>query len=530
VERNGELKVGGRTVKLSRLDKVLFPETGFTKANLIDYYIRISRFVLPHLRNQPVTLKLFPDGIHGKSFYQKDAPAHMPKWVKTADVSRVSGESQIHYPLLNDLPSLVWSANMTNIELHTLLARAPKIEQPTMIMFDLDPGPPAGLIECTRVALWLRDLLDQLKLQCFVKSSGSKGLHFCVPLNTRVGYEETQPFAEALAKLLERQHPDLVVSVMAKARREGKVFIDWSQNVDFKSTVCVYSMRAKRERPFISMPLSWDDLEHALQRHDPSLLETEPDEAIRRCESSGDLFAPLLKLKQQIPRQWRQAIEALNLPERRGTPSKTDLSLNTYAAKRDFSQTREPPALSAPSKPGTASRLFVIQKHAARQLHYDFRIEMEGALKSWAVPKGPPYERNEKRLAMQVEDHPLDYARFEGTIPPGNYGAGTVMVWDIGTYEVMDGNIHQGKLHLILKGKKLKGEWILVQAARDDTKRTWFLIKGGDSMKPLSPRQDDRSALTSRPLEQIAKDNDAQWTSSSTRPSSRPALPRETNS
>jgi bifunctional non-homologous end joining protein LigD len=517
VERNEELKVGGRTVKLTRLDKVLFPEAGFTKAHLIDYHIRISKFILPHLQNRPLTFKRYPDGIHGEYFYEKDAPSYTPKWVKTFSVSRVSGKSQIHYVLLNDLPSLVWSANLANIELHTFLAKVPKIAQPTMMMFDLDPGEPAGVLECARVALWLREVAGQLGLKSFLKASGSKGLHFCVPLNTSVTYEITRPFAQALAQLLEQRHPDLVISKMARDERRGKVFIDWSQNAAHKTTVCVYSLRAKREHPFVSMPMPWEDVERALTRNKPGIFDVGPEDAIERCEAAGDLFAPVLQLKQKLPREWNEAVGNLKLPQtkvkRAARTGRADLSLNAYREKRDFTQTREPRAHPAAKKSKSASALFVIQKHAASHLHYDFRIEMGGTLKSWAVPKGPPYERNEKRLAMQVEDHPMEYARFEGSIPPGNYGAGTVMVWDIGTYEVLDGNLYAGKLHLNLRGKKLKGEWILVQAARNDDKRTWFLIKGGTSMKPLSARKDNASALTGRSMEQIAKANDAQWIS-----------------
>lgn len=514
MEVSTELKVGTRKVKVTHLDRVLFPETGFTKGQLIDYYIRMSRFVLPHLKNRPVTLKRYPNGIHDEHFYEKDAPAHTPPWVRTSPVWRVNGASQINYILLNDVPSLVWAANLANLELHTFLARAPKIEQPTVLVFDLDPGPPAGILDCAQVALWLRDLLDRLGLQCFVKASGSKGLHCVVPLNTPVTYAETQPLAQAFAQLLERQHPDRVVSAMGKELRTGKVFIDWSQNANFKTTVSVYSLRAKREEPFISMPLDWKAVQRALRRKDPAPFLVSPEEAIRRCESLGDLFAPVLKLKQRLPRDWARALrESTPGPPPCPKRGHADLSLDAYRAKRDFTQTREPAPRRLPTRTREAERLFVIQKHQASHLHYDFRLEMGGALKSWAVPKGPPYERNEKRLAMQVEDHPLDYARFEGTIPPGNYGAGTVMVWDIGTYEVMDGNIHAGKLHLRLKGRKLKGEWILVQASRDENRRNWFLIKGGTSMRRLSPRRDDSSALTGRSLRKIAEDNDAQWAS-----------------
>ena len=424
MEAKTELRVGNRKVSVSNLNKVLFPATGFTKGQIIDYYVRMSGFVLPHLKNRPVTLKRYPNGVQAEHFYEKDAPSHTPSWVRTTKVWRLSGESQINYILLNDLPSLVWSANMANIELHSFLARTPKLERPTMLVFDLDPGEPAGVLECAEVALWLKELLGGLGLETFVKSSGSKGLHCLVPLNTAVTYASTQPLAQAVAQMLERQHPGRVVSEMAKNRRTGKVFIDWSQNANYKTTVCVYSLRAKREEPFVSMPLEWAALERALRKKDDSVFYVGPDEAIRRCEKKGDLFEPVLKLKQKLPKDWIEALRQspTPAPKSRQRPAKGDLSLDAYRAKRDFSKTQEPAPAKRPAKPDSKERLFVIQKHAASHLHYDFRLEMGGALKSWAVPKGPPYERNEKRLAMQVEDHPLDYARFEGTIPAGNYG------------------------------------------------------------------------------------------------------------
>jgi bifunctional non-homologous end joining protein LigD len=279
--------------------------------------------------------------------------------------------------------------------------------------------------------------------------------------------------------------------------------------------VCVYSLRAKKERPYVSMPLQWEEVERGLEKDDPLVFQFDPEEAIKRCEELGDLFDPVLTLKQKLPAKLVQALLDVQPAEKKPSRSGSrDLSLAAYKAKRDFTRTQEPPPRSAPDPKQDQQRLFVIQKHAASRLHYDFRLEMGGALKSWAVPKGPPYERNEKRLAMQVEDHPLEYARFEGTIPPGNYGAGTVMVWDIGQYEVMDGNLHAGKLHMRLNGKKLKGEWILVQARRDpENDRTWFLIKGGTTMKRLSARRDDTSVLTGRSMKQIGKANDAQWIS-----------------
>jgi bifunctional non-homologous end joining protein LigD len=524
--KKSSLEIDGRTLQVSNLDKVMYPQADFTKADVINFYIQVSKWLIPHLKNRPLTLKRYPDGVTAQHFYEKDAPSHKPDWVKVAVVPRKGTRSgrkgDIHYVLINDVPSLVWAANLASLEMHVFLARAPKIQQPTSIVFDLDPGEPADVLDCARVSMWIRDIVAQFGLKSFVKSSGSKGLQLYIPLNTPVTYEKTQAFAKAIAELLEKEHPDRVEAEMAKALRTGKVFIDWSQNSEFKTTVCVYSLRAKRETPYVSMPFTWEEVERACKKDDRDRFYLEPDEALKRIEKMGDLFEPVLTLKQKLPAKFAELLGKVELPELAGAKNANaapkprmrgvgDRSLKAYEAKRDFSRTREP----SPKKEKSAGKelLFVVQKHAASHLHYDFRIEMDGVLKSWAVPKGPPFVKAEKRLAMWVEDHPMSYARFEGIIAPGNYGAGTVMVWDIGTYELMDGSFHQGKLHMMLHGKKLKGEWILVRSRKsdDEEKVPWFLIKGGESMD--TPRNVDKSVLSRRTMEQIAAAKDAEWES-----------------
>jgi bifunctional non-homologous end joining protein LigD len=491
-------KIEGHAITVTNPDKLMYPAAGFTKAHVVDYYVRISPYILPHLKDRPVTLKRYPDGVGGGFFYEKDAPGFTPSWVKTFPVPRRSGASEIHYIIVNNVRTLAWLANLATLELHPFLHRIPHIDRPTEIVFDLDPGEGAGILDCAEVGFLLRNTLERLGLQSFAKVSGSKGIQLYVPLNTPVTYDMTQPFARALAELLASEHPDKIVSEMAKEKRRGKVFIDWSQNADHKTTVAVYSLRAKRERPFVSMPVSWKELERAVKKRDASSLEFEAPEALKRVEKLGDLFAPVLKLKQKLP---KEIVPAEPAPK----------ALEEYQRKRDFTKTAEPaPAVPRRNKQG-GRRRFVIQKHAASHLHYDFRLEMDGVLKSWAVPKGPPYALSEKRLAVATEDHPLEYLEFEGTIPKGEYGGGTVMVWDIGTYELMDGNYYKGKLHVFLEGKKLKGEWALVKARNSD--KNWFLIKVGSAMKPVSKKKDNESALTGRTMEEIAKDNDAQWQS-----------------
>ena len=507
------VKIGNKKLALSNVDKVLYPETGFTKGQVIDFYSRVAPYILPHIENRPITLKRYPNGVRGKHFYEKNAPSFTPPWIKTYRVQRSSSESMINYILINDLPTLVWSANLANLEIHPFLAKAPEISVPTMVVFDLDPGEGASLVQSCEVAFILRDLLDRLALESLLKVSGSKGIHVHVPLNTNVTYEMTQAFAQSVAQYLASEHPKSIVSEMAKHKRKGKVFIDWSQNSEHKSTVAVYSLRAKAERPFVAMPVSWRELETALAKNDASKLFFEPEAALKRLEKIGDLFAPSLRLKQILPKPFLQ----LN-PQFLSDSSDAGLAgLEPYRRKRDFTKTREP----APSVPTTRRQggrgLFVIQKHAASHLHYDFRLEMSGTLKSWAIPKGPPYDLHERRLAMATEDHPMDYANFEGIIPAGEYGGGTVMVWDIGTYELIDGNFWKGKIHVLLNGKKLRGEWVLVKRNdRNGKSNVWYLIKAGSAMKRISEKRDNSSALTGRSLGQIAKAEDAVWHSNRT--------------
>jgi bifunctional non-homologous end joining protein LigD len=299
--RNGQtLNVGGHEVPVSRLEKIYYPKAAFTKGQVIDYYIRISPVLLPHLKDRPLTLKRYPDGVEGGFFYEKRCPPYRPEWVKTARVWSDRNEAEIHFCLANNLPSLVWAANLGDLELHTFLAKAGNVRRPTMMVLDLDPGPPANVLSCAQVGLWLREKLVKLNLQSFPKTSGSKGLQIYVPLNSPVTYEQTKALSHGLAEELEREHPDLVVSKMGKNLRGGKVFVDWSQNDEHKTTVCAYSLRAK-ERPTVSTPVEWDEVIAALKKKDAERLSFVSDEVLERVEKNGDLFGPILKLKQKLP-------------------------------------------------------------------------------------------------------------------------------------------------------------------------------------------------------------------------------------
>ena len=306
------VEIAGRQLKLTNLDKVLYPAAKFTKGQVIDYYARIAPVLAPHLAGKPLTLKRYPNGVDQEYFFEKNATQHRPDWVKTAPIWSEGNRRDVNYILCNDLATLVWIANLAGIELHPSLSLAADIECPRSIVFDLDPGPPANIVQCCQVAIWLRAIFDHFKLQSFPKTSGSKGMQIYVPLNTKTSYDETKPFANALARLLENEHRDLVVSDMKKAVRGGKVFVDWSQNDEHKTTISVYSLRA-RERPTVSTPITWDEVEHALKKKDAGLLVFEAQQVIERVEKSGDLFAPLLSLKQKLP-----ALGGIAQPEDRG--------------------------------------------------------------------------------------------------------------------------------------------------------------------------------------------------------------------
>jgi bifunctional non-homologous end joining protein LigD len=288
--------VAGKQLSLSNLDKVMYPEVGFTKGQVIDYYTRIAPVVLPHLRDRPLTLKRYPNGVEGGHFYEKQCPSHRPDWVRSEPVELSS--KTIRFCVCDDLPTLVWLANLADLELHPSLSKVPEVGRPTLMAFDLDPGEGTGLAECCEVALLLRDALGQLGLECFAKTSGSKGIQVYVPLNVDdVDYDHgTKLISNALARHLESAHPKLIVSQQKKELRRNKVLIDWSQNDEHKTTVGVYSLRA-RERPTVSTPLSWDEVEAG----DPDALVFEADDVLARVEEHGDLFAPVAELQQSLP-------------------------------------------------------------------------------------------------------------------------------------------------------------------------------------------------------------------------------------
>lgn len=297
-----QVEVDGRELTLTNLDKVLYPEAGFTKGQMVDYYAKVAPAMIPHLTGRAVTLRRFPEGVDDpNSFFEKRCPKHRPKWVKTAKVKAGPRAGSIDFCVCDGLPTLVWMAQLAAIELHPSLSLARAPTRPTVLAFDLDPGPPADVVDCARVALRLREVLGQLGIECFAKTSGSKGMQVYAPLNTRTRYERTRPFAQAVAQLIAKGDPERILAKMGKKTdRAGKVFIDWYQNNERKTTIAVYSLRA-RERPTASTPVTWEEVEAAAAGGDASALAFEAAEVLARVERHGDLFAPVLELEQELP-------------------------------------------------------------------------------------------------------------------------------------------------------------------------------------------------------------------------------------
>jgi bifunctional non-homologous end joining protein LigD len=353
MEQSAVVEIEGKHLTLTNLDKVLYPATGFTKRQVIDYYARIAPVLLPHLKDKPLTMKRYPGGVNEEFFFEKNAPKHRPDWVKTAPIWSYGNKRNVNYILANDLATLVWVANLASLELHPSLSLAKDIKCPTMIVFDLDPGPPANIVQCAQVGTWLRTIFEHFGLESFPKTSGSKGMQIYVPLHTPTSYEETKPFAHAMARLLEEEHPDLVVSDMKKAIRTGKVLVDWSQNDEHKTTISVYSLRA-REQPTVSTPLTWEEVEKLLKKKDPSAVVFEAPQVLARVEKLGDLYEPVLKLKQTLPK----------LGDLLGSGALQEKQRNTIAAQASAraeemarkAERRGPPPATSPAVAPSASR------------------------------------------------------------------------------------------------------------------------------------------------------------------------------
>jgi bifunctional non-homologous end joining protein LigD len=425
-----------------RPDRVLFPESGFKKSDAIRYYRAVARFLLPHLKNRPVSFKRYPDTIRGESFWEKDAPSFTPSWVRRVSVPRRGeGEADIEYILINDTKTLAWIADVGGVELHPFLHVAPKIELATAVVFDLDPGEGADILDCAKVALLLRDALQGIGLESFAKVSGSKGIQVYVPVRG-TPHEVTEPFARVVADELARAHPKRIVSKMARSLRHGKVFIDWSQNADYKTTVAVYSLRAKSVVPYVSMPVRWEELAKPKR----SALSWEPEAALQRLKKLGDLFAPVLRLRQSLP----------YVEERRSRPS---------------GQARSPvPHDLALPKPSSQSgrRLFVLVQ---TDMGNELWLDMHGKFKRWILR--PDREGRDVLMAMPAGDFPIDRAYYRGEVPAA--WKGRVQIEDTGAYEVIEGSYDRRRFDLWFNGRVLGGEWILEKVSEDASHRSWRL-------------------------------------------------------
>ncbi|MGP3536102.1 ATP-dependent DNA ligase [Microbacterium sp. RD1] len=410
------VRIDGRRLRITNLDKVLYPETGTTKGEVIAYYTRIAPWLIPHVTGRPVTRKRWPDGVGtpdapGMSFFAKDLEAGAPSWVQRHPIPHSSGPKD--YPLIGDVPTLVYLAQVASLELHVPQWRfAPDGGRghPDRLVLDLDPGPGVGLAECAEVARHARAILTDMGMDTYPVTSGSKGIHLYAPLPGEQSSDAITAFAKELARAIEADSPDLVVSQMAKSARPGKVFIDWSQNNGSKTTIAPYSLRG-REAPTVAAPRTWEELEDPGLRH---LLFTE---VLERAGELGDPMSPL-------------GFHA-------GARSAGDGPLSVYIAKRTAGSTPEPvPANPLGATASDGLPRFVIQEHHASRLHWDLRLERDGVLASWAVPRGVPATAARNNLAVQTEDHPLEYATFSGEIPAGQYGAGVMTIWDEGRYEL----------------------------------------------------------------------------------------------
>ncbi len=391
-------------VELSNLGKVLYPAAGTTKGEVIAYYAAIAPAMLPHIAGRPVTRKRWPNGVDHPSFFEKNLAEHAPSWIERRTLEH-SGR-RVVYPLIDSEAGLAWIGQQASLEVHVPQWRfdGDTMGPATRLVFDLDPGPGAGLAECATVALAVREMVEGIGLRAFPVTSGSKGIHLYVPLDRALSPGGASTVAKQVATNLEKMHPDLVTATMAKSVRRGKVFLDWSQNNPAKTTIAPYSLRGRAE-PNAAAPRSWAEIEDRKK-----LRHLRFDEVLARWRDDGDLLAEL------------------DPPDAGGADA-----LSKYRSMRDPARTPEP-VPSAPPVAGDGSR-FVVQEHHARRLHWDVRLERDGVLVSWAVPKGPPTSSQQNRLAVHTEDHPLEYLHFHGEIPKGEYGAGEMTIWDTGTYE-----------------------------------------------------------------------------------------------
>ena len=441
------IELDGRTLRITNRDKVMYPETGTTKGDVIDYYAAVARWMVPHVAGRPATRKRWVHGVEAHAFFSKNADSGTPDWVRT--VTMQHSRDALRYPVIDDASTLVFLAQLAALEIHVPQWRfgpdgTPA--HPDRLVLDLDPGEGAGMAECVEVALIIKEILDGVGLVSVPVTSGSKGIHLYAGLDGHLSSAEASDVARQLALALQASHPGLVVADMKKDLRGGKVLLDWSQNNGAKTTVSPYSLRG-RAHPYVAAPRTWDEIA-------PGLGQLTYTDVLARLASIGDPLSVLL-------------------PDAAASDR-----LATYRAKRDADRTPEPVPAAGPSG-ATPGNSFVIQEHHARRLHHDFRLERDGVLVSWALPKLTPLVPRENRLAVQTEDHPLEYGSFAGTIPAGEYGGGEVTIWDAGTFETEKWSGRE--VMVTLRGRPDGGlggvprRFVLIHAAQGGDPKNWLI-------------------------------------------------------
>jgi bifunctional non-homologous end joining protein LigD len=493
------LEAGGRELRVSNLDKLYWPDDGITKGDLLAYYWNVAGLLLPHLHDRPLTMKRMPNGLAGEPFYEKQVPAHAPEWLPTAAVPTEEDSRVVEFVLAQDLASLLYVVNLGCIEMHPLHSRAGSLDRPDYAFFDLDPFQPYTYEDVRTVAKLIKVVLDGLGLRGYPKTSGATGMQVFVPLDGTHTHTDAREFVERVGRLVVRAYPEKATMAWPVADRAGKIFIDHQMNRSGANIASVYSLRPLPRAP-VSTPLDWEELDQDLEPEDFRI-----DNVWDRF-ADGDRFAPVLEDKQSLS----AAMEALGLtlgaPEERGRPRfppkrttrpPSRATLDEYVAKRDFTRTPEPSGASDPAPlssplpaephpagltevaPLEEGRRFTIQQHHARRLHHDVRFEQDGVLVSFAVPKRLPEEPGVRHLAVNTEDHPLDYLTFSGSIPAGEYGGGDVRLFDLGTYEPLE--VTDGKLTVRLHGSRYKGAEYHLFRTRD---RDWLVILAGKVSLP----------------------------------------------
>lgn len=469
------VEVDGRRVRLTNLDKVLYPETGTTKGEVVAYYTAVAPRMLPLLAGRPITRKRWVEGVGtadapAEAFFAKQLDKGAPDWVTRMPIEHSGGPKE--YPIAEDLPTLVWLAQVASIELHVPQWRfgaSGERQGPDRLVLDLDPGPGADLALCAHIAGLARDILRDIGLDPSPVTSGSKGIHLYSHLDGTQTSDQASAIARELARAIEADHPDIATSTMSKAVRGGKVFLDWSQNNGKKTTISPYSLRG-RAHPTVAAPRTWDELA------DPDLRQLRFDEVIDRVETGLDPLAGLV------------------------AAGSADL-LDSYREKRDAKKTPEPMPQAPPAPDAGGLPRFVIQEHHARRKHFDLRIERDGVLVSWAVPKGVPETSDGNRLAVMTEPHPLEYLTFHGEIPKGEYGAGTMTVWDTGTVELEKWRDDEVIGTFTGVGPLGRARLALIRTTGSGEKSSWLLhrMKEQDAAHRAGPSEQRSKAPKQRP-------------------------------